>query len=385
MSEVNVKKIFLLVFLSIASIIFSQIDNVFAEHFKDIEDCKYKDSIIELHEKGIICGTQEEKFEPYRKATIYEFCAMLARAFYPDENYLVLEKEQEWFSPYIVKLQNEGIINGYSFYNWEKGYYNAASFIEIALVAAEYYNRPLMQENFINLVKRTGVDSRIIKTDYDCSKKMLRCELANLINKVVNGDFTKIEYTADFPVNYQLESFRDMDKIFQKNCEAIETIPKKYIDFFNKMDYVFLITLTCESKFPASINSKGNVTGVTDWKNKIVCVEQCADASVVRHEFGHVVAYELLKENREKILEFMYQNEKISASGFLSEYASTAPDEFFAEAFNYFIENQYDEKEIERFREKNPLTTQIIYDNMINCEELVRLKEIKRIIKKNKL
>lgn len=347
--------------------------------FNDIDNSKYKGSIIELYEEGVVCGTKNGQFEPKREITIYEFCAMLARAFYPDEDYSVTTNNQEWFTPYVNKLQSEGIISKYSYWLWENGQYSADSFIETILVTAEYYNRPLDIYNYTERIKQTALDSGLIQKDYDCTKKMLREEAADLINKVVHNNFSKIEYIAEFPVEYKLDNFRGMDEVFRKNLLFLKTIPIKFTELFNKKGYTYLITNQCEDYYPELKNSDGNVIGITDYNRKIICIERDSDLLSVQHEFGHIVASELIDNENHKILDLIYAQEKNSIARFTRDYALSNADECFAEAFGYLLKNYNDVIAIQKFRKECPLTTQIIYDNIINYDGFINFNKINEI------
>ena len=207
---------------------------------------------------------------------------------------------------------------------------------------------------------------------------MSRGEAADIINKILNGNFKKVEYTANFPVAYKLDNFYGMDWIFRKNLIFFNQIPDKYIEFFNKAGYTYIITNTCEEYFP---NYKFLV-GMTDSGNKKVYVEKYTNLSTVQHEIGHVIFLEVFGDQN-NTLSFIYEKEKQSIVKFVGDYALTNSNEFWAEAFSYLLINKNNVDRIQRFREANPLTTEVVLDNMINYEGLANIEEINKIYEQN--
>lgn len=342
--------------------------------FGDIENSQYKDSIIFLYEKGIVTGYQDNNFYPDKEITIHEFCCMVTKAFYPSE-YIYRSEATPWYTPYVDTLLKKKVLTSYDYYNWECGYFSAISFLDRAMIAAKYYNRPLDINSYILRVQKTAIDSDLVSKDYDWNKNLTRGEMAEIIAKLLTNNFKKFDYATDISVNYFLDNFQNMDETFRENECALENIPDKYIDLFNNLGYILVITKNCQDYYP----EKSHTVGITDVTNKIVFVEQFAQGFTLYHEFAHVISFEIFP-NKDDILNFIYDNEAESISKFTSTYALASPDECFAEAFCWFITNKNNEKLINIFRNANPIATKIILDNMINYEGLANLEEINKII-----
>lgn len=319
--------------------------------------------------------SSEKNFDLDKEVTINEFCYVLTKVFYPEEE-IKEEDFGEWYTPYVNFWIDKHLFSAYDHYKWEECYINAASIIDMILVVGEYYNRPLEKLTYLEKISKTAYDCGLVPEDYDCSQKMTMREMLLILSQVVDEEFQQIEYSGELPVEYELHNFRNMDETFKKCKEYLSLIPEKYIREFNEKGYKFIMSKSCEELF---YSSEGNLVGVYEKENKAIYVERDEVASTVFHEFGHFIAYELIP-GRKMILRRIFEKEGKSISKYTSIYALESEDECFAEAFAWLLSNRKNSEKIAKFREANPLATAIILDNIIEYDGLVNIKQIKRLV-----
>lgn len=317
---------------------------------------------------------QETIIEEKEYITPDEYFKLFIKEFFPNEKF-ENENQTGYTSPYIQFLIEKNIIEPITYNNWKKGYYSLASFIDKSLLLLGYYDRPTDIINYNKKIQIIINDYGLDLKKYDLNKKITHKEAIKIINIFKNTKLNNIKnkYFIELPVKYKIDDYINKEKDFLEFSNFINDLKPNIIKFLNDNNYQFILTNKIQKYFP----QKQNVTGTINFNTKKIYIQE-TECSTLAHEIGHAIHKKIISNSHLKKIYKLESNE-IFESYLTNQY----PDEYFARIFDQIYNNCYirkNENKIEHYKKNNPIAFEIIYDCILNSEE-INYKKIQNILK----
>lgn len=331
--------------------------------FSDISfDDEYGKEVYVLAQLGVVAGTGGGKFSPGNKITYATWMAMVTRAMFPE-----LIENIDFSSPSIKdrlarldqKLADMGVQKAHD-PDTLLGYITRTEVYEQAFMAAgtRIYSSSLYD----------GQESSLIRVAYDTAKSMNyggfeaqsggygrptdyidRDEAAAiLVRFMLDGREQEMPEVAD-TVNLYYDDFYDLNSCFL----TLSTVPKVIRDNFKADGW----TLVLDDEFLDNYNQENQEEGRQKAIGLCSKTRQSiytTNGSSIVHEFGHYL-YFMLPDMRDEI-ENLYLTEADNLSEMSSGYCRTNDNEFFAEAFKFYIRSLSNERTRTRMINASPAT-----------------------------
>lgn len=283
---------------------------------------KYYKAAQYCETKKIINGTGNGKFSPNNDIIVEHWCIMLMRASMTATTNPVTDcYRRGWINTITVQMPQssmcreilyESAFKAFRFETYGLKTMDAA--VKIGL--CEKKDKP------------TDIMSRgeAIYTIYKLSTNDVKIDKPQIVK-----DVNLVNYDGENTDNFIAE---------------LNKIPQEIIADFKSAGWSYHIDYAYTSRF----NSKNiNCSGVTQYSERTIYV---AVPQATLHEFGHFLNHRMSKPT---IIQELFNREG-SKSKFLSDYSNTNSEEFFAEAFAYYINNKNNSSMIEVMKRYLPYT-----------------------------
>lgn len=165
----------------------------FAEgQFSDLENSKYRESILDLADIGVINGYDDGTFKPKKSVNRAELLKMIFQALDHDaEKYpgnCFPDVTDQWFAPYVCQAKDFGIVKGY-----DDGYFRPdtqANMVESLKIVVKAFDLPVedLKEDqewykpYVDFVHNNNVFS---KYSYLPAREAKREEIAYLVDQIL--------------------------------------------------------------------------------------------------------------------------------------------------------------------------------------------------------
>ena len=329
-------------------------------------------SIATLSDMGIVSGTGASAVAPDRVITKAEYIALLVRLFHPEAQ---LSELQPWHVPYQKYLIEEGILRTNELYHmnsaitWEYLYPSALKACGIYPYSAQLFDDmpEISDSHLVTSSVYTLLDAGVMDTWAPLNSSPTRGEVMDFLYRL-----SCIEYQGP-PVVAELglteENFQVCDLSFRwyirnRVLEGLDLIPQKYIDYYHRKDWNFVID-EIDTRFPAFRGATGLFSGSTN----TIYIDS-PNVGTVLHEFGHFLWWYL---DLNCYAEAMYRDKEESA-GLMTltndDYCMTDASEWFAVAFSVVLEMHQTEAGREALNQHIPKTYAAIRDGLLYAEGL---------------
>lgn len=328
--------------------------------FKDVDKVNpYYEAIQSLALSGKINGVGNNKFEPDRDITSGEFYSLVYSIADPDG-----------FKDKLAKINNDN-------YTFEKalidegkeiGISGSKTYIMLNSASSKLYLRDICRDilllsgirTFTGDIYNSEVSKYNKEVQYAYTLGFIdNPETAFLTRgEAVNAIYQALTYANikslpipdvfdDISINYE-SSTLDLDSYLTE----LDMIPDNILEAFNAEKY----TLEIGQTYINNYNDRYNVAAVGIFSSGNRHIYLISPNSLI-HEFGHFVSY---INNLESELNSLYKVESEGIVKLTRGYARTNCQEFFAEAFDYYISHKENEARTNNFKAKAPLTYQYL-------------------------
>lgn len=305
-----------------------------------------------------------------------EYFRLFIKEFFPNEEF-----ENEYKTGYtsgpIQFLIKRNIIEPIHYCGWEKGYYSLSTFIDTSLLLMGYYDRPTEYYDYTKRIETILTDYGINLKEYNLEEKITKEEALEIINILKNTKFNNIKnkYLKELPVKYTINDYINKEKDVRQFISFIENLKPSIIKFLNENKYKFVITNNITKNL--DIDTKKLVSGCVVVNTKEIYIQEYYQ-STLPHEIAHAIHLELIPD--------IYLNKLYKLEGNIEypEYPKASyAEEYFVRSFEEIYNDCYlknKEKKIQYYKKNHPITFEIIYEYILEPEE-INYNKIKEILK----
>ena len=279
---------------------------------------------------GITVGTGAGKFSPDHGITVRQWAVMICRAYGKQVDevegkpfgsaQLALAFKEGWLDVGAMIYPDTVICRAYAY----ESIFRAAG---IPVFSVEPYENAECENKYLSVVKDNGF----------CA------ETASGLDLITRGEAVQLIYLMQTE-NIEIAKPHILDMVYVVNAdrvwnldeylEELEKVPESILYEFNDRGWAYRIDSDYIDEYSERIGMA--CVGCCSYMDKSLYVKE-PYATV--HEIGHFYHYFV---GFDSTIEDLYADEAEAARGLLGDYATTNHKEYFAEVFDYWIQNEDD-------------------------------------------
>ena len=340
------KKRLLTMTISLVLMVVMAVPALAASVFRDVDDASpWYDGISYAVEHGITVGTGENCFSPEWEITVRQWAVMVCRALGTE----LPQKDLAFGAESVRAGHDAGWLDLNAFLapdtRMTRGnlYESAFHAFDIPIYDYDLYDNGIALNQSQNCI-RIGSELGLCSEDADDSELVTRAEAVHVIYWLLTQEYEVAKPEILDRLNIQHIEDTQLDAYVKE----IKKVPQSILDRFAAWDWSY--RLDCSYLEDLSKRLDMTCIGAASYREKTIYV---AKPSATIHEFGHFLHGALGFPQEFNLL---YAEEAANTVKVMRDYSATNCNEYFADYFRYWIENQGNSEKMEQLRVVSPKT-----------------------------